>query len=1484
MRINEASKAIIGVVILLYGIALLTGVLSSYYLNKRGQALENRYEVLKAMDMLADGSDILTRLVRAYAATGDRQYKDDFEAEVRVIRSRDRAVERLSTLEVMPEELRLIELAKDNSDELINLEKQAIAAVEGGDKSTAIEIVYGMQYATAKFKIMTPIEDARIAMEHRLSMTVRDMTEKAHWSYWISLAAFALNVTMTVAALLLFYQKRVVKTLVALTNDTLRLLAGDKSVRFSTDTGAAEIDEMARALDDYRLVTEEMARVRWLREGTAEIVSRLQESESTESFGMALTGVLTPLLGGGYGAFFLDSGQGFTFTGGYGLSAKHVSRTLISGQDLADQAVRGGNPCFSDQVPEDYIKAAKALGEPEPRHLAAIPISGKDSVVAVVELATWKPLDELQVRLLWEMAEMVAPRLGILLRNVKTRELLQRFRTQAESLEVSERELKVRKEELEALNARLARRTESLSIAEARSRLLLASVDSGILGIDTEGGVIFANPAAIRLLGYDLEEMLGQPAEELLYGACPEEKKRTLGDVCNLLEEDCLESPDCALLWRKDGNSFLAEQHMTPMIHEGRETGSVLVFRDVSQRKLIERQIKAAREELLLIFDNSHVGIMFMYGDCMLGRANRRMADILGYPEPRDLVGRSMEALHRDLDSFQDFKQRHHEVFGKGEQSYCEKLLRRRDGSEVWCSMSGKAVDSSIPPDLEKGVIWVMDDISARKEMEDSLRKSEENFRIIADYTYDWEGWHDAHGALLWVNPAVERLTGYSVEQCMSMQDYPLPMVHPDDRHVFTTLRESVLAGEVGSDVIFRIVHKSLDDNKWATVSWNPVYDESGAITGYRTSVRDFSERRKAEEMTRLLLESAAEGIFGVDRRGHLLFINSMACSMLGVDAGEIIGLDIHELCHHSYPDGTSYPHEKCPMHRSINLGETFDILDEMFWRPDGTTFPVEYKSAPVVQDGVITGSVVTFRDITEQNKTRQRLLFTQRSVDIATDSIMWIEPLTGRLIYVNTTMCQRLGYEKEELLGRAMYEIDPEFIPDMLPMMLEQLEAGRDTSYESRHRTRSGRMIDMEVSMFLVEQDEHRIIVANARDITESLSVKRVLEEKERFMRSVIDNSGAFIYVKDLDGFYVLVNRDFSENLGLGAGFDPLGTTDTDIFGLEFSRAMREHDKHVVEVMGPVVTEEIMPISGEPRFFHVVKFPLFDADNEIYAVCGISSDITDRKRMEEEILEAQKAAEEATRAKSDFLARMSHEIRTPMNAIIGMSHLALQTELSPKQYDYLSKIQNASNSLLGIINDILDFSKIEAGKMDIESIPFRLDETMDNLANVILIKAEEKDLEVLFDVESDVPMELVGDPLRLGQILVNLCNNAIKFTDSGEIVVSASVESETPDEAVLLFSVKDSGIGLTKEQMGRLFQSFSQADGSTTRKYGGTGLGLAICKRLSEIMGGAHLGGERIRQWRDLLLYRDPGQGRRARAKLHTCGGPPGHARSGGG
>ena len=245
--------------------------------------------------------------------------------------------------------------------------------------------------------------------------------------------------------------------------------------------------------------------------------------------------------------------------------------------------------------------------------------------------------------------------------------------------------------------------------------------------------------------------------------------------------------------------------------------------------------------------------------------------------------------------------------------------------------------------------------------------------------------------------------------------------------------------------------------------------------------------------------------------------------------------------------------------------------------------------------------------------------------------------------------------------------------------------------------------------------------------------------------------------------------------------------------------------------------------------------------DGSVNRGTGLSWDVTDIKNAEIELAKAKEIAEAATLSKSQFLATMSHEIRTPMNAIIGLSNLALKTELNSKQRDYLEKVDRSEFSLLGIINDILDFSKIEAGKLNIEHIPFDLEQVFDNIANLNAGKAQDKGLEYSIHIAKEVPFYLIGDPLRIGQIITNYCSNAIKFTEKGEVYVNVELGEKISDGKLKInFSVRDTGIGLSEEQQSRMFKEFSQADASTTRKHGGTGLGLAISKRLAEMMGGS--------------------------------------------
>jgi PAS domain S-box-containing protein len=340
--------------------------------------------------------------------------------------------------------------------------------------------------------------------------------------------------------------------------------------------------------------------------------------------------------------------------------------------------------------------------------------------------------------------------------------------------------------------------------------------------------------------------------------------------------------------------------------------------------------------------------------------------------------------------------------------------------------------------------------------------------------------------------------------------------------------------------------------------------------------------------------------------------------------------------------------------------------------------------------------------------------------------------------------------------------------------------------------------------------------------------------------MAAILDNIPDLAWVKDIDGRFIAANQVVARTFSLSNADEIIGKTDYDIGPKDLAEAYRSADQEVIATGERVRIEELCRRSDGSTFWvETIKTALRDADGRIVGTVGIARDLTERRQAERE-REARQLAEAANRAKSEFLANMSHEIRTPMNAIIGMSRLALGSGLNARQYNHVNIVHRSARMLLRIINDVLDFSKIEAGKLQMETVDFDLDEVMGDLANMSALQARDKGLQLVFVQAPQLPTQLVGDSLRLGQVLLNLTNNAIKFTERGEVTVSVELVQQDAAGVQLQFGVRDTGLGISPEQQGRLFQSFSQADSSTSRRYGGSGLGLAICDHLVRLMGGS--------------------------------------------
>ncbi|MGI9277362.1 MAG: transporter substrate-binding domain-containing protein [Endozoicomonas sp.] len=461
-----------------------------------------------------------------------------------------------------------------------------------------------------------------------------------------------------------------------------------------------------------------------------------------------------------------------------------------------------------------------------------------------------------------------------------------------------------------------------------------------------------------------------------------------------------------------------------------------------------------------------------------------------------------------------------------------------------------------------------------------------------------------------------------------------------------------------------------------------------------------------------------------------------------------------------------------------------------------------------------------------------------QLAMDAASDGL-WDWDVTHEKIYFSPRYQTMLGYQSGEMMNtpsawrRQIHMNDKVATVDFFQEQFAHSDEAFQCEYRIRRKDGSYATVRSKGKVvFRDSRGAPQRAVGTLIDITE----QRERERELSMARFSLDIAADHIHWFRRDGSHKYINEAVSRSLG----YSQEQLLDMTIMDINPAVTLSSWERLWDQLaLCKAMTYETLRKTADGRVFPVevtANYTEYEGEGYLFAT---GRDITDRKQAEEALHKAKEAADQANLAKSNFLANMSHEIRTPMNAIIGLSHLVLKTEMNNQQSDYVSKIQSSAHALLGIINDILDFSRIEAGKLNMETIDFDLGDVFDNLYNLSIIKAEEKGVDLSYDIAPDVPRHLKGDPLRLGQVLINLTHNALKFTHEGGVKINVSLVNSQRGRARLELKVTDTGIGISPEHQSRLFESFSQVDGSTTRKFGGTGLGLAICRSLVEMMSG---------------------------------------------
>jgi len=659
--------------------------------------------------------------------------------------------------------------------------------------------------------------------------------------------------------------------------------------------------------------------------------------------------------------------------------------------------------------------------------------------------------------------------------------------------------------------------------------------------------------------------------------------------------------------------------------------------------------------------------------------------------------------------------------------------------------------------------------------------------------------------------------------------------------------------------------------------------------------VRQFEETEKilhrfqsANAQRKAVLNSAAQiSIIAADGDGVISVFNTGAENLLGYRANEVIGRQTPEIFHAESELTRRGKILGVPAYALLQEYAVRDMSEGSEWtyvRRDGGRFPVNMTiNALRDPEGMVSGYLCIAMDITERKQAEEGLR--QAHDQLERRVLERTRELAEANEDLQSEIRERKGIERSLRESQAEMAGIMDSITDRMSMLDETLTIvwandiakrlfGQDMIGKKCHevyRRRSdacencvalrtfadGKIHEHETDAVSVDGERlifwcttsvtawhpdgrPRLVVENARDITARKKAEEALRASEENYRSIFENATEGIFQTTPDGRILTVNPAFVRIVGYDSEEELLGSVTDLREQLYVNPEKRDEFKRLMTRQGAVSNFETRFHRKDGDIIHISvnAHAVRDKNGEIGYYEGILEDITQRKRAED-LKIAKDAAEAATRAKSDFLANMSHEIRTPLNAIIGLTDLSLRTDLSGKQRDYLRKISTSGRTLLEIINDILDFSKIEAGRMELERTEFSLQDKLENLADMLSGKAGEKGIELVASADEDVPRTLIGDPLRLGQVLTNLTNNAVKFTDSGDVTVRVSLLQKDADRVRLRFTIQDSGIGIDREVIRNLFTPFTQADGSTTRKYGGTGLGLAISKRLVEMMHG---------------------------------------------
>ncbi len=989
----------------------------------------------------------------------------------------------------------------------------------------------------------------------------------------------------------------------------------------------------------------------------------------------------------------------------------------------------------------------------------------------------------------------------------------------------------------------------SLQKESEKNIALLRNASDGIHILDLNGNIIEVSDSFCAMLGYRRDEMIGMNVTQW-------DAKYSEAECRQLIKEQLITQARSlfeTLHRRKDGALINVEISGSPLELDGKP----VLFnssRDITARKAAEDLLR----KLSLAVEQSPNSIMITDLGANIEYVNQAFVNTTGYRRD-EVIGKNPRLLH----SGKTLKASYDDMWATltGGRAWKGELInKRKNGVEyiesAWISPVHQA-DGSV-----SHYVGIKEDITERKQAQLLLQESEQRFRIVADAAPVLIWLAGADKLCTWFNQVWLDFTGRSMEQ--EVGNGWTDGVHPDDLERCLDIYVNYFDRREPFRMEYRLKRND-GEYRWIDDHGVPRFDADGRFAGYIGSCLDISDMRQAQKQLQAshdLFTELSRQVPGVVYQfklfpdGHSSFpfasdgirdIYEVTPEQVSEDAAPVFAL-MHP---DDYDRVVASVQESARSLQPWQLEYRVNLPNKGLRWLSGLSKPEKLQDGSIIWHGFIT-------DITEQIAARNEASKTKKALESvlssATEISIIVTDTDGLISMFNRGAERMLGYTADEMVGKQTPAIIHEQqeteqrgreltlelgypVSGFKVFVEKAIQSGQETrEWTYVRKDRSTLTVSLVVTVIRNQKNEITGYLGIAEDITN----RKQAEQERNLLLKIIEESPDFVATADMQAHLKYLNIAGARLVGLPDNVDLSALSIKDMHPEWAARLI------LVEGIATVLRQGFW--QGETALLHrdgreipVSQLLLLhrDASGNPVLLSTIMRDITVHKQAEQALRQAKEAAEALAQSKSEFLANMSHEIRTPMNAIIGLSHLALNKEISAEIRDYLEKIYSSSNSLLGILNDVLDFSKLEAGRLTIDHSHFNIDVMLDNIRNVFVERAKEKHIGFKMDIAPDVPRDLVGDALRLQQVLINLLANAIKFTERGEVVFKITVSQADQSQVRLLFCVTDTGIGMSEHDLDKLFQPFSQVDGSITRRFGGTGLGLAISHNLLQLMGG---------------------------------------------